>query len=770
MYSASETPISPFVTTTSQDPSAIVLGIDQSVVVVFTNSASVIVVQKITVPGGAPDSFSFTTNYGDPFDLTDEESNTSVPLAPGTYSVAEAPSSWYLTTSQDPSAIEVGLGEEVTILFINYKAAPIPGRVLPYLKIPSGQGQSVNELDGQSSISSLEIQCIDPSNELKYLATKPSVIGLMAYLKMGFEGMNLSDFVPLHTVQIADLGRTNDGWMRFSCRDCLALLDRALWFCGGPQPVALPWLYGQAYTVGQYVQDSNGNIEQCVTAGTTSTTQPPIWPGTPAPAWQPNTSYTLGYWANDSNGNLVQLTTVPSGSTSTRPLNTGQSGNGFPPPTWATVLGDTTLDNIGGTDNGPITWTLIAINDVLEVTVTDGTVTWEIVAKPYNGVFGGSQAFYVYNLYGQTIQVAQPPATYAFASNQYPTVDGNPRYIYGNPIDALLVALQNELGLGQDPALPPIVTTDPNDPQNALVFAPNPAWQQYLPGSDSTLINPNPFLNLTNILSIRDNEAAGRKFEWAIKRPVTAKAWIQEEILKPLGLYMYVHNDGTIDLKSMKSPAVLTPTAIDNNTIEGIPDQVRLPIVNVVTVRGDVNDEGAYSAARVYDAEMTFAQQVSLATYLQEFANSVESNGLREAYDSYGVGFILANRIFRRHAFATPEYTIKTFLGWVRLEIGDFILLTHPLMLDYESPTGQIGIYGVLCEITDRQPDYASGTIDLKVWDTRFMQLSNPFDIAPLADAIPDWTSMTPAQKALYMVISYWPGFYSDGTAGDGIF
>lgn len=769
-YSVVETPVSPFTTTTSQDPSAIVLGINQSIVIVFRNSAAIIIVRKVTVPIGAPDSFDFTTDYGSPFSLVSGESNISAPLAAGSYSVVEAPSSWFLTTSQDPSSITVAAGDEVIITFTNYKAAPIPARLLPYLKIPTGQGQSVNELDGQSSISSLEIQCVDPSNELKYLATKPSVIGMMAYLKMGFDGMNLSDFVPLHTVQISDLGRTADGWIRFTCRDCLALLDRALWFCGGPQPVALPWLYGQTYLAGQFVQDSNGNIEQCVVAGTTSTTQPPVWPGTPAPPWQPNTSYTLGYWATDSNGNLQQLTSVPSGSTSTRPLNTGQSGNGFPNPSWATTLGTTTVDNSGGTGNGPITWTLIAINDVLEITVSDGTVTWEIVAKPFNGIFGGSQAFYVYSLYGQTIQTPEPPARYAFASNKYPTVDGNPRYIYGNPIDALLVALQNELGLGQDPSLPPIVTTDPNDPQNALVFAPNPAWQQYLPGSDATLINPNPFLNLANIISIRDNEAAGRKFEWAIKRPVTAKAWIQEEILKPLGLYLYVHNDGTLDLKSMKSPANPAPTAIDSNTIDGIPDQTRLPIVNVVTVRGDVNDEGAYSAARVYDAEMTFAQQTSLATYLQEFSNSVESNGMREAYDSYGVGYILANRIFRRHAFATPEYTVKCFLGWVRLEIGDFITLTHPLMVDFESQTGQVGIVGVLCEIVDRQPDYENGTVTLKVWDTRFMQLSKPYNIALLADAIPDWPSMTPAQKAKYMVVSYWPGFYSDGTDGNVIY
>src|ERR1039458_3029444 len=224
-----------------------------------------------------------------------------------------------------------------------------PVRVLPFLKIPSGQWQSVNELDGSSSIAGLDIEAIDPSNELKYLLTKTDLVGKMAQFKMGFEGMNYSDFVPLHTVQISNAGRSAEGWIQLGCRDSVAFLDRALWICGGPQPVALPWLYGQAYTLGQYVQDSNGNIQQAIVPGSTNATQPPIWPGTKAPHWSANTSYTLGYWAIDDNGNLIQVTTVPAGHTSTRNLNTGVSGNGFPHPTWATTLGGTTVDNRAGT-------------------------------------------------------------------------------------------------------------------------------------------------------------------------------------------------------------------------------------------------------------------------------------------------------------------------------------------------------------------------------------------------------------------------------------
>jgi hypothetical protein len=92
---------------------------------------------------------------------------------------------------------------------------------------------------------------------------------------------------------------------------------------GSPAPpAALPaWAADHAYTFGQIIQDSNGNAEMCVVAGTSGTPTAPTWLTAPgadlqdgtaywrflgpyaAVAWAATTAYTVGQIIADSNGN-----------------------------------------------------------------------------------------------------------------------------------------------------------------------------------------------------------------------------------------------------------------------------------------------------------------------------------------------------------------------------------------------------------------------------------------------------------------------------------
>ena len=179
------------------------------------------------------------------------------------------------------------------------------------------------------------------------------------------------------------------------------------------------------------------------------------------------------------------------------------------------------------------------------------------------------------------LPASAPVAGTAFAANAYPVSDANPRWIRGNPLDIYLVAMQNELGVGQDPALPAS------------------AWTIYVPGQDSTLINPNAYLDVAGIPALRDGPFSGDRFEFKITRPVEAKQWLEDEILKVLGLYTIVRADGRLALKSMKSAASVRPVlALNEKNIVGIPGFSRLPVVNVVTVadgrrRFGARDRGA---------------------------------------------------------------------------------------------------------------------------------------------------------------------------------
>jgi hypothetical protein len=463
---------------------------------------------------------------------------------------------------------------------------------LPYLMTPAGQGQTVAELDGATSVGTLDIESIDPAGVLKGLAAQQNLVGKIARLRMGFPGESLGDFVTLHTVEIVGTGSTSNGTLSFRCSDVQRFTqDAQLWTNGGPSP----WV-----------------------------------PGQPSPA-------------------------APSGR--------------------------------------------------------------------------------------------------AFLPNAFPISDKNPRWVQGNTIDIYLAAMQNELGLGQDPALEPS------------------ARALYLPGVDWTLINPNVYLDIPEIVGLRDGPFSGDWFEFKLTREVSGKLWLEDEILKPLGLCAIVRNDGRITLKPMKPAVPAQPVlALNDKNIIGIPECSRLPVVNVVTVRFGVDDTQRETAARQYSSEVTYQNSASIAVYKQQQKHQVEANGLRASYGSNLRVFLLADRIFRRHAFGTPAYKLKAFLSTVVLELGDFVWLTHLQLPDLM--TGQMGLASVVCEVSDRQPNFAEGYVEFTLLDTRFMRQTTPYQIAPATANIPTYSFATTSQRRNYMFISAatTDSKNADGSPGSAIF
>jgi len=115
-------------------PDAISLAAGQTVVCTFRNTQNGnIIVNKITVPSGSSQSFTFNTTgtgYAG-FLLTDGTSNDSGPLAPGSYSVSEAAmTGWDLSSAtcsgnNIPDAIVLKAGQTVTCTFTNTQRATL---------------------------------------------------------------------------------------------------------------------------------------------------------------------------------------------------------------------------------------------------------------------------------------------------------------------------------------------------------------------------------------------------------------------------------------------------------------------------------------------------------------------------------------------------------------------------------------------------------------------------------------------------------------------
>jgi hypothetical protein len=166
----------------------------------------------------------------------------------------------------------------------------------------------------------------------------------------------------------------------------------------------------------------------------------------------------------------------------------------------------------------------------------------------------------------------------------------------------------------------------------------------------------------------------------------------------------------------------------------------------------DVQQGGITTAARSYGYQVSYEQQTSLKSYRQVFEQQIQSTGLRVARGGMMLSRLLADRIFRRHAFEPPVYKFTAQLAGLPVELGDYVWLSHPKVLDLK--TGKLGLSNVVCEVLDKQPNYTQATVDFSLLDTRFINISAPYQIAAAADNIPAWNNATAQEQATYMFIS----------------
>jgi hypothetical protein len=503
---------------------------------------------------------------------------------------ALAPTAWMWLVATNPS------------LLLTVGGVP---QMLPYMYVPGGAEQSIDDKNGSSSVGQMELHCIDPGGVLHTLAAQEQLIGQVVTFSMGFPGSSIGDFVPLHVMQISEIGFDADGRVILKAEDLKRFAQGAfLWANGGPEE----YLPGQKNT------------------------------------WQPS----------------------------------------------------------------------------------------------------GAQ----------------------WLANSYPVSNDNPRWISGNPLDIFLAAMQNELGVGQDLALSSMIETGGT---GELIAAVNPFWAKYVPGfgnsspgpgvppisgDTSTLLNPNPYLDVPGITALRDGMFSGDWFEFKVTSPQQARSWLEDQILKPLGLVMVVDASGQLTLKAMKNPASQTPVlGLTASNVIGIPEVHLAPVINALAYRLDADDATTNTSARTYNTTVTMLQQASYNLFRYLYNHQVEAAGLRTGRGGSLRAFLLGDQLFRRYGFATPLYQVVTQLGALQPELKDWVSLTHRLVPDYIS--GGRGVTNIPCEIVGRAPDYAHGQVRFTLLDMRRASTTSPYEIVPSASMVlPPYSLSTEAQQETYFFIT----------------
>ncbi len=206
--------------------------------------------------------------------------------------------------------------------------------------------------------------------------------------------------------------------------------------------------------------------------------------------------------------------------------------------------------------------------------------------------------------------------------------------------------------------------------------------------------------------------------------------------------------------------------AFTASNIIGLPIIERLPITNQVTYRLD------YESSE-FKTELTFIDAPSVQRYGLAGQDIIESKGLRTAHGGAGLAALTARRIFERFGGIDPvtgasvggavTYTVSSFLLTLGVEVGDFVSISHPLLLD--TVRGVRGVSGRICEVISKQPQYDQGNMQYKLLDLAYLGTKQLSLVAP--DGTPAWTGATDGERTAYMfVASDETGAYSDGTPG----
>jgi hypothetical protein len=282
----------------------------------------------------------------------------------------------------------------------------------------------------------------------------------------------------------------------------------------------------------------------------------------------------------------------------------------------------------------------------------------------------------------------------------------------------------------------------------------------------------------TGITDFRDNVFGGLQFSFILTTAPTAKDFIEQELLKPLGGYLWTNNLGQFRVNffyHMSAASVSSLTAAD--TLE-VPDATQADLVNVVTVRFDKGG-GSVDVSSTRDnnsdkfmAEDTELFQPSVDKYGQFGQQIIESQGMRSSLQGYSQAKLLARWIFLRYGLKTQQLS-DVGLIWKAclLEPGDIIDLTNAFIPDRTA--GTVGITGKLFEVMDRTWDFTTYTVKLTLLDASF--LANAFGgghlgpplIAPNAEA--DYTAASTLDKGKYMFLCNTSDQYSNGDPGRGL-
>lgn len=365
-----------------------------------------------------------------------------------------------------------------------------------------------------------------------------------------------------------------------------------------------------------------------------------------------------------------------------------------------------------------------------------------------------------YKLQCRDLKRSAKSKIFTLGDDGFPVSDEHPRTLLANPMDVVLMVFQNELGLGQSPSQA------------------ETAWRLYDPArwnatatANSTLIAPNPDVDVNQFLFYRNGIFAGILMDFTFTRPVEAKQFLEYEIFKALGGYLLVLADGRLSPRFFLPPySFLGLFAFNDRNVTVLPEVDRQPIVNQVTYRLDHDGND-------FQTELLFVEATSLEQFGLAGQQIIESKGLRSERGGVALAGLTATRIFRRYSGinpitraplgGAPTLSVTSQFMTLKVEAGDYVFASHPLLPNFE--TGRRGVATRLYEVIGKQPNYTEGSMTCTLLDSGWARSKVLSRVAP--QGTPAFPNASSSARSRYLFISgAATNAYSDGTPGKTIF
>lgn len=295
---------------------------------------------------------------------------------------------------------------------------------------------------------------------------------------------------------------------------------------------------------------------------------------------------------------------------------------------------------------------------------------------------------YVFNCSDVSAKLSQ--VVYLFGDTGSPTDSNNPKTVLGHPLDILLDILSVKIGLAAG------------------------------------------LIDTTKIQAYRDGPFSGTTFSFRLTQSVAAADFIKQQILKPLGGYLWVNSLGKITVNFFTPLVAPTPVfTLGKDSWVNIPGAEQVDMVNTVQVQFDKDDSTSTGSGN-YLAQDTNLYSPSVSAYGQFGEQVIQADGLRSGFQGFFTARMVARMIFGRYGLKNIKFdqnAAESIWSTCLIEPGDVVAVTHPNIPNRK--TGVIGLTNALFEILDRKFDFTQGRMTFTMIDASFLGFIGAFQIAP---------------------------------------